>query len=34
MLVPEGESLTQRQLEKLKDYNLIDTINQRLLVFH
>ena len=33
MLVPEGEALTERQLKKLKDYNLIDTINHRLLVF-
>lgn len=33
MLVPEGESLTEKQLSKLRDYNLVDTINQRLIVY-
>ncbi|MEM7673968.1 MAG: two-component system response regulator, partial [Verrucomicrobiota bacterium] len=33
MLVPEGESLTEKQLHKLRDYNLVDTINQRLIVY-
>ena len=33
MLIPEGESLTEKQLDKLRDYNLIDSINQRLIVY-